>query len=51
MGDTKREATSGEVLDLRRENRNLKELVAEYALANRVLKKSTDPTDNGSGLP
>lgn len=39
-GDTKRAATSGEVDDLRAENEQLKQLVAELALKNRVLKKS-----------
>ena len=39
-GDTAREATSGEVGDLRKENGQLKELVAELSLKNRVLKKS-----------
>ena len=39
-GDTKREATSGEVKELRQENEQLKQLVAELALKNRVLKKS-----------
>ena len=39
-GDTVREATSDEVTDLRSENRELKEVVAEIALKNRVLKKS-----------
>ncbi len=39
-GDAKREATSGEVKDLRQENEQLKQLVAELALKNRVLKKS-----------
>ena len=39
-GDTKRQATSGEVDDLRGENAQLKQLVAELALKNRVLKKS-----------
>ncbi len=39
-GDTIREATSDEVKDLRTENRDLKELVAEITLDNRVLKKS-----------
>jgi transposase len=38
-GDTVREATSGEVKDLRCENRELKEVVAEITLKNRVLKK------------
>ena len=35
-----REATSGEVKDLRVENGELKEVVAELTLSNRVLKKS-----------
>jgi transposase len=39
-GDTKRAATSGEVDDLRAENEQLKQLVAELALKNRALKKS-----------
>ena len=39
-GDTLREATSDEVRDLRSENRELKEVVAEITLTNRVLKKS-----------
>ena len=40
LGDTKREATSSEVLNLREENEQLKQLVAELSLKNRVLKKS-----------
>jgi transposase len=39
-GDTIREANSDEVTDLRRENEQLKQLVAELSLKNRVLKKS-----------
>ncbi len=39
-GNTVREATSDEVKDLRSENRELKEVVAEITLKNRVLKKS-----------
>ena len=39
-GDTMREATSTEVKDLRAENGELKEVVAEMTLNNRVLKKS-----------
>lgn len=39
-GDTERAATSAEVADLRQENDQLKQLVAELALKNRVLKKS-----------
>jgi transposase len=40
MGDTKREATSNEAVDLRQETRDLKEVVAELTLENRGLKKS-----------
>lgn len=39
-GDTKREATSDEVTQLRQENEQLKQLVAELSLSNRILKKS-----------
>ena len=39
-GDTERSATGGEVKDLRREMRDMKELVADLALENRLLKKS-----------
>ena len=39
-GDTAREATSSEVVDLRSENDQLKQLVAELSLKNRLLKKS-----------
>jgi transposase len=40
QGDTAREATSTEVVDLRKENDQLKHLVAELSLKTRVLKKS-----------
>jgi transposase len=40
-GDTTREATSDEVLELRRENQRLKELVADLMLRQDILKKST----------
>ena len=40
QGDTVREATSSEVVSLRQENEQLKQLVAEVTLKNRVLKKS-----------
>jgi transposase len=40
QGDTVREATSSEVMTLRQENEQLKQLVAEVTLNNRVLKKS-----------
>ena len=39
-GDTAREASTGEVKTLRREARDLKEVVAELTLENRLLKKS-----------
>lgn len=39
-GDTARAATSTEVKDLKREARDLKEVVAEQALELRLLKKS-----------
>jgi transposase len=40
QGDTVREASSGEVTGLRQENEQLKQLVAELSLKNRLLKKS-----------
>ena len=46
-GDTMREANSDEVSELRKENEQLKQLVAELALKNRVLKKSV--LGSGSG--
>ena len=39
-GDTLREANSDEVGEIRQENEQLKQLVAELSLKNRVLKKS-----------
>ena len=39
-GDTERSASTGEVKELRREVRDMKELIADLALENRVLKKS-----------
>ena len=39
-GDTARAATSSEVADLRREARQLKEVVAKQTLALRLLEKS-----------
>jgi transposase len=39
-GNTIREADSGEVKELKSENEQLKQLVAELSLKNRVLKKS-----------
>jgi transposase len=46
-GDTKREATSGEVVTLRGENDQLKALVAELSLENRRLKKISGLLENG----
>jgi len=40
-GDTERQASSGEVKDLRREMGALKELVADLTLENRLLKKDS----------
>jgi len=45
QGDTKREANSSEVNGLRRENDELKQIVAEQTVQLRVLKKSL----NGMG--
>ena len=39
-GDTARQASSGEVKDLRRKMGDLKEVVADLTLENRLLKKS-----------
>ena len=47
MGNTKRQATSGQVLGLRKENSQLKELVADLSLKNVVLKKSLAGTGEG----
>jgi len=41
-GNTKREATSTEVVGLRQENDQLKKLVADLSLRNEVLKKSSE---------
>ena len=43
MGDTMREANTGEVKELRGENSQLKETVAELLLQNRVLKRGKEP--------
>ena len=40
-GDTMREANTSEVQELRSENSELKEVVAELLLRNRMLKKNT----------
>jgi len=39
-GNTEREASSSEVVDLKKENDQFKQLVADLSLKNRVLKKS-----------
>jgi transposase len=49
IGDTKRQASSREVEELRQQNDQLKQLVAELALKNRVLKKSLLGTDGEWG--
>ena len=48
-GDTKRQANSSEVDGLRQENEQLKQVVAELFLKNRVLKKSVLASENGEG--
>jgi len=48
LGDTAREATSSEVTELRRENAQLKQVVAEVVLKNRVLKKTLNVVDSES---
>ena len=45
-GDTQREANTSEVQDLRKENTQLKEVVAELMLSNRVLKKRMNGEDS-----
>lgn len=48
MGNTKRQADSTEVTELRRENDQLKHLVADLSLKNVVLKKSLAGLGNES---
>jgi transposase len=48
-GNTKRQADSSEVKELRKQNDQLKELVAELALKNKVLKKSLLGWENLTG--
>lgn len=45
QGDTKRQATSPEVSHLRKENEQLKQLVADLSLRNRVLKRGSEGED------
>ena len=42
LGDTKREATSVEVEELRKENARLKKLVADLSLDNAILKEAAE---------
>jgi transposase len=44
-GDTQRQANSSEVLNLKGENFDLKQLVAELSLENRMLKKSLNGSE------
>ncbi len=44
-GDTQRDATSGEVEALRKENQQLKELVADLSLRYEIVKKSLAQLD------
>ena len=46
-GDTKRRANSDEVDELRDENEQLKQAVAELLLKNRILKKSVTGLESG----
>jgi transposase len=48
MGNTKRQADSAEVDQLRRENGELKHLVADLSLRNVQLKKTFDGSDSES---
>ena len=49
MGNTKRQADSTDVTRLRRQNNDLKHLVADLSLENVQLKKTYDDLDKGSG--
>ncbi|MFC2062240.1 IS3 family transposase [Elusimicrobiota bacterium] len=49
-GDQKRQATTKEVSNLREENAQLKELVAELSLRNRVLKKNANGLESGGRM-
>ena len=51
-GDTLREANTEEVLQIKNENVELKNLVAELMLSNRTLKKSLHGLElNSTGCP
>jgi transposase len=47
-GDTVREATSEEVTNLKKENNQLKQVVADLFLKNRILKKSVTGMEDES---
>ncbi len=47
-GDTVREATSDEVISLKKENNQLKQGVADLFLKNRILKKSVTGMEDSS---
>ena len=49
LGDTTREATSNEVTALRKDVSQLKQVVAELVLENRLLKKSVTGFDSEAG--
>jgi transposase len=49
QGDTVREANNAEVTGIKQENEQLKQLVAELSLKNRVLKKSLNGLESGLG--
>ena len=49
LGDTQRAATAPEVKELRSENAQLKQALAETVLVNRLLKKTAAAFDHGSG--
>ncbi len=49
LGDTTREATSMEVADVRKDVGELKQVVAELVLENRLLKKSVTGFDSEAG--
>ena len=45
QGDTERQATGGEVTSLKKENTQLKEMVADLLMQNTALKKSLNGTE------
>jgi transposase len=46
QGDTERQATGGEVSSLKKENTQLKEMVADLLMQNTALKKSLNGTES-----